>query len=147
MDGFTAVSGGLRKTYARARKAMESVQDDPTPERFHEWRKRVKYHWYHVRLLRDIWPEEMRARCNEAHRLSQLLGDHHNMAVLVEWLTKDCEACANETIFSTFYGMIEKRMQEIELMAWPLGGWLFAEKPKHMVRRFEAYWSTARNNA
>jgi hypothetical protein len=32
------------------------------PEHFHEWRKRVKYHWYHLGLLRELWPASMELR-------------------------------------------------------------------------------------
>ena len=54
-EGYDAVAGGLRKSYERARNRMDEAYDDPEFERFHEWRKRVKYHRYHTRLLRRVW--------------------------------------------------------------------------------------------
>ena len=53
-DGFEAISGGLCKSYRRARKALTEAQKTGSPEALHEWRKRAKYHWYHSRLLRPI---------------------------------------------------------------------------------------------
>lgn len=52
--GLAVIAEGLRKTYARGRKDMRVAYEKPTDEAFHEWRKRVKYHWYHVRLLKEM---------------------------------------------------------------------------------------------
>jgi CHAD domain-containing protein len=89
VDGFDAVASGLMRTYRRARKALHAGYRKPTPERFHEWRKRVKYHWYHLRLLREIWPEQMKGRAAEAKRLADLLGDDHDLSVLRKTLARD----------------------------------------------------------
>ena len=53
-DGFDAIAGGLAKTYKRARKTMEAAHKLRTPEAFHDYRKRVKYHWYHTCLLERV---------------------------------------------------------------------------------------------
>jgi hypothetical protein len=60
-DGFGAVVGGLAKTFKRARRAMAQARVEKTDKAFHEWRKRVKYHWYHTRLLERIWRGPMSA--------------------------------------------------------------------------------------
>ena len=52
-DGFDALAG-LAKTYKRAAKALSVAQAEPSPAAFHEWRKRIKYHGYHVRLLTPV---------------------------------------------------------------------------------------------
>ena len=51
----------------------------------HEWRKRVKDLWYHCLLLQDAWKPVMSALADEAHELSDRLGDDHDLAVLLEW--------------------------------------------------------------
>jgi hypothetical protein len=55
-DGFDAIAGGLGKTYKRGRIALAEAAERPTAESIHEWRKRVKYHCYHARLL-SVRPE------------------------------------------------------------------------------------------
>ncbi len=45
----------------------------------HEWRKRVKDLWYHVTLLQDAWRPVMSALADEAHELSDRLGDEHDL--------------------------------------------------------------------
>lgn len=64
-DSFTAVSGGLRKIYKRGRNRMQDAAESPTTAALHEWRKRVKYLWYSVRLLQPIWPEPMAVFADE----------------------------------------------------------------------------------
>ena len=39
---------------------MRQARKRPGDRQFHDWRKRVKDHWYHCRLLKYLWPEPMR---------------------------------------------------------------------------------------
>jgi CHAD domain-containing protein len=79
--GFEAIQAGLLKSYADGRKALHRAYETSRPKDFHEWRKRVKYHRYHLRLLRNLWPRVMRAWRREVVTLSELLGKEHDLAV------------------------------------------------------------------
>lgn len=143
-DHFAAVSGGLHKTYKRACKAMRSAYAAPSSQSFHEWRKRVKYHWYHMRILNDIWPEAIQAREEALDRLGTLLGDHHDLSLLRNLILSDPGAYAKNSTIVEFVGWIDLRLGQIENESYPLGKRLFAEKPKRLVQRFEAYWEASR---
>lgn len=80
-DGAEAFRGGLRKTLKRAAGALEAARKDPTTETMHALRKRAKYHWYHVRLLKEVWPATMEPLADELDRLGDILGDEHDLAV------------------------------------------------------------------
>lgn len=138
-EGCRAVLAGMRKTYARARDAVDAIDEAPTREAFHEWRKRTKYHWYHMRLLRDSWPKAVRARRDEAKRLADVLGEHHDLCVLREVLLDDADTFAGKGGQPALLGLIAQRLVELERDSRPLGQRLFAEKPKHLARRFKAY--------
>jgi CHAD domain-containing protein len=138
--GFDAVAGGLRKTYARGRRAMDEACAAPSAERFHEWRKRAKYGWYHARLLRGIWRRPMRARAKELHRLSDLLGDHHDLAVLRETLAAEPAAFAPTSTVEALLGLADRKRVQLETDARLLGARCHAEKPKHHVRRLGAFF-------
>ncbi len=142
--GFATIAGGLRKTYARGRKAMDKAAHDPTTERFHEWRKRVKYHRYHLRLLRKIWERPMKARRKELHDLSDLLGFEHDLAVLAGRLTDDPERFPDNEDLAGFLGLIEQRRGELRQRAFNLGRRLYSEKPKRLKKRLKGYWDAAR---
>ncbi len=83
-EGFDLMRPGLEREYRRGRGALRAVRKDPSAEAVHQWRKRVKDLWYHLRLLQGVWPATMGAAADEAHALSDLLGDHHDLSVLID---------------------------------------------------------------
>jgi CHAD domain-containing protein len=137
-EGFDAVAGGLRKSYRRARNRMEEAYEDPEMERFHEWRKRVKYHRYHSRLLRSAWVGPMKARRSELKTLSDLIGDEHDLAVFLETMSK--EELFDPTTRESLEQVIMARRSELQRKGRPVGERLFAEEPDELVERIRAYW-------
>jgi hypothetical protein len=146
-DGFAAVRGGLTKTYRRAKKGLDLAYRTRSSEDFHEWRKRVKYHWYHMRLLRLVWPPMMAVRRRAGDRLSDLLGDDHDLAVLRETLLKEPDGFGDRHTIQALVGLIDRRSDELRALAKPLGSRLFAEKPKCFAARLEQYWQTWERSA
>lgn len=140
-DGFSAVEGGLAKTYRRGRKALRKAYGNPSTENFHEWRKRVKYHWYHARLLHCIWPEMMKVWRRNTHELSDLLGDDHDLAVFRQTLLNDNDCFGSDTDLKVLIGLIDRRRAELQAEARTLGAWLFAEKPNQLSTRLGSYWN------
>jgi CHAD domain-containing protein len=138
--GFPAVEQGLSRTYRRARKALQAGYKRPTPERFHEWRKRVKYHWYHQRLLRELWPAPMKALAAESKQLADILGDDHDLAVLQETLVQEHDALGEQDEIDALVALAERRQDQLRAQAQTLGWRLFAEKPKLFCRRLHACW-------
>jgi CHAD domain-containing protein len=127
-DGFEAVEGGLRRTYRAGRRAWRAAVKDPSTENLHEWRKRVKDLWYHCSILEETWKPVMRALADEAHELSDRLGDDHDLVLLLEWGAEPLEP------------LINRRRQELQEEAFSYGPRLYADKPRTFVRRIEN-WS------
>ena len=139
-DDFAAVEGGLKKTYRRARNAMNDALRQPSQETMHEWRKRVKYNRYHTRMLRACWPAMLEPARDEIKHLSDLLGDEHDLAVFRGLLTDDAEAFGGLDQLQPLLGLIDARRKELQAWAAPLGRRVFAEKPKDYAVRMEAAW-------
>jgi CHAD domain-containing protein len=139
--GFNAVQGGLTKTYARGCTAMTEAYQNPSTETFHEWRKRVKYHWYHMRLLRSIWPGPMQARCEAADGLSDALGNDHDLSVLRETLLERPADFGGEETIQAVLGLTAQRQVELRARAKRLGARLYAEQPKRFAKRLRGYWN------
>ena len=142
-EGFDVVAGGFTKTYGRARDRMADAYEEQTSEAFHLWRKRVKYHRYHVELLQDVWPELMEARRDELHELTDLLGDDHDLAVLRQDLTADPERFGGPGPVATVCALLDRRRAELQSDAHQLGRRCFAEPPKQIVARIGTYWEAA----
>lgn len=141
-EGYDAVAGGLRTSYRRGRERMADAYENPTTEAFHEWRKRVKYHRYHTRLLRSVWPGPMKARRTELKTLSDVVGDEHDLAVFLETM-------ADEQLFAAdaraeLNAVITHRRSELQRRARPIGERVFAEEPDKLVERVGHYWTATR---
>jgi CHAD domain-containing protein len=145
--GISAIEPGLVRTYRRARKALRAGYEEPTPERFHEWRKRVKYHWYHLRLLREIWPVQMKGLAAEASRLADLLGDDHDLAVLRMALAHDGDTLGEPEQIAALSGLAQRRQDRLRAEARTLGLRLFAEKPVDFGARMRTCWQAAQCDA
>ena len=141
--GFEAVGGGLQKTYKRARKALDHAYSEQTVEAFHEWRKRAKYHRYHMHILEPLWPDVLTGRRESAHLLSDLLGDDHDLAELQTTLMRNADAYGGTKTVQALLPLIERRRAELQIQALPLGRKLFAEKPQRFVTRIKSYWYAA----
>jgi CHAD domain-containing protein len=146
-DGFAALEGGLAKSYAQGRKAMQAAYDTPSTEALHEWRKRVKDHAHQVGMLRSVWKEPMNARRDEVDALADQLGDDHDLSVLRDaLLSSSCEVSNGETLEAVL-GLIERRQVELRVAASSIGARVFAEKPSAFAARIERYWHAWQNEA
>jgi CHAD domain-containing protein len=141
--GWKLVKAGLVRSYARGRAAFEKTLASPTAPTVHEWRKRVKDLWYHLRLVRESWPEVLDALIEEAHELADLLGDHHDLEVLADDVrARDLP----EEERTALVELTERRQEELLERAIPLGERVYAEKPADFKRRIRRYWRAWRTD-
>jgi CHAD domain-containing protein len=132
---------GFERTYRRARAVLAAAYQEPSSDRFHEWRKSVKYHWYHVRLLSPLWDAAFDVRAETANVLGELLGLHHDMAVLRDKLTGLGAASGDGSSVDSFLALVDRHQAHVEAAARPLGMRLFAEKASRIGARCEKYWA------
>jgi len=138
--GFEALAPGLERSYREGRKALKAVCKKPDQVRFHEWRKRVKDHWYHSRLLTGLWPEVMEARGVELSRLADLLGDEHDLAVFGQTLDTAAKESLTPEAEKRLLRQVSRRQKRLRRKALVLGRRVYAEKPKRLRQRWTAYW-------
>lgn len=141
-DDFAVVEPGLLETYRRGRKAMKHARKTGTDIAWHDWRKRAKDHWYHIRLLRNVWKPVLKAREAELDALSDLLGEDHDLAVLDAKL-RGLEGI-EESHLQPIVHRIEGRRAELKATAERLGDRLYAETPKAFRKRMKRYWKAWR---
>jgi CHAD domain-containing protein len=135
---------GFERTYRQARRALAAAYDAPSPERFHEWRKHVKYHWYHTRLLTPLWDQTVGGRVAAASTLAELLGLHHDVAVLRTTLvSRGMPGSRARRLRKSFVALVDRHLAHLEATARPHGLRLFAEKPSGIGSRYAKYWTVA----
>ncbi|HEY9150867.1 MAG TPA: CHAD domain-containing protein [Gammaproteobacteria bacterium] len=146
IDGerFEALGAGLQRTHARGRKALRKTRKSPTDARFHAWRKRVKDHWYHSRLLVDVWPGLMKPYAKEMKRLSDLLGDDHDLAMFHQRLRELPGGTLPEPVVEALQRSIEHRRDVLRSEAYRVGDRVYAEKSKRFRKRIESWWEIRR---
>ena len=142
-DHFETIGDGLQRNFRDGSRALDTVEDDPTPETFHELRKRVKDHWYHAQLLRRVWPDFMERYAEVIEDLSDALGDHHDLIVLRQTLTDDPLSYGDDASLRAAFSAIEKRRQQLEKKSVGIAGHVFAEKPARLRARVESWWEIA----
>lgn len=139
-NSWKTIGPALTRTYRRGRKAMKAAAAGDEAD-FHQWRKRAKDLWYELRLLSDAWPGPLGATAEEAHQLSELLGDHHDLAVLREDLR---QRNLGEEESAGLEAAIDHRQEELAAEAFSLGRRLYAERPQDFGRRLRRYWKAWR---
>ena len=87
--GWKTLESGLLRAYRRGRQAFAHARATGEMEDLHAWRKRVKDLWYHERLLAPTCGPTVRGHAKELDRLSDLLGDDRDFAILRQELTQD----------------------------------------------------------
>lgn len=136
-EGWKLVGPGISRAYKRGRKRMRRVADDPGPEAIHEWRKRVKDLWYHLRILAVATPKGLADRVEVADELADALGDHHDLAVLRDdLLLRELPTVKRAALVAA----IADRQEELLAEALPLGERLYDRKPKRFRKKMRAGW-------
>ncbi|MGN6870809.1 MAG: CHAD domain-containing protein [Solirubrobacteraceae bacterium] len=144
-DGWKAVEPGLQRSYARGRAALEQARSRPTATNLHEWRKRTKDLWYHLRLLKPLAPGIVGGAVKDADKLSKLLGDDHDLAVLHATLERGAGDLKVDV--DAVLALIDHRREQLQAEALVLGQRLYAERPKAFVARIHRYWKASRPRA
>ncbi len=145
-QGYRAIDSGLRSTYRLGRKALKLAEKTEKSVDFHDFRKRVKDHWYHVRLLENLWTEIMAAHESSLKQLETWLGDDHNLVLLHEKLQNKPEDFGGEAAVTAFLSLVEQHQKELRENSISLGHRVYAEKPSLFVRNLAQLWDVWREH-
>jgi CHAD domain-containing protein len=142
-EGFAIVGKGLEASYKRARRAFADAYANPSDEGFHEWRKGAQRHWRQMVLLSRAWPQCLEARAGEARELSQLLGDDHDLAVLVGFVHSEPGSALRGETAALVETAARNRQGELRGAARPRGDRLFAQGAGQLSHDIGIYWDAA----
>lgn len=144
-DGYAAIGPGLRQTYRAGREALARAGKDPKAVNYHQLRKRVKDHWYHIRLLEDLWTGVMVAYEKSLKDLETWLGDDHNLAVLRDKVVAEPSFFGADRDIELLVDLIDKRQKDLRDRSVSLAARVYEEKPRDFERRMHHLWDTWRN--
>jgi len=137
-QGFRAIGPGLEESYRRARRMMIVAWSRPKPSHFHTWRRYVKDHWFHVRLLEGRCGYHLVGYERRIEALDGVLGEYHNVILLRDVLVTDVDLPREET--ARCLRVVARYQRLLRRHAELLGVRIYTERPRRFVRRIRRLW-------
>jgi CHAD domain-containing protein len=133
------VCGAVAKIYKRGQRGLAKTIEEPEPENFHAWRKRVKDLWYQFRILQPLNRVVLTEMARDAEVLGELLGREHDLNFLWDRLEteKGDEALCDELV--QLEKLIRKRGKRLRTNALELGRRFYAEPAKAFAKRISIF--------
>jgi CHAD domain-containing protein len=137
--GSKTMRGGAGRGYRRARKELARVAAEPDDLRFHAWRRRVKDHWYQMRLVEGL-NRRAHVRVRQLDQLQTWLGDDHNLVVLRDAILKAPARFGDQRTVAVILGCIEKYQASLRRRALVQGRRLFADTPADFRKQIDRWF-------
>ena len=136
---WNQICNAVCKIYRRGQRALAKTIDNPEPESFHAWRKRVKDVWYELRILQPLNRTVLEEMAHDAEVLGELLGSEHDLEFLRARLERESgdEVLADE--LAKLQKLIIKRCKRLRRDALELGRRFYAEPSKAFAKRISIF--------
>jgi CHAD domain-containing protein len=139
-DDFGALKPGLRRIYRRGRKQLRAARKEASAENLHDCRKRVKDLWHATQILRPAHPKRMKRLARDAHELADLLGDHHDLSVLRDYVEVHPQLFTGAAPRDALLAVLDRRRDTLRRKALKRGRRLYKRSPKRFVGAVEHGW-------
>lgn len=132
--GWTPLGSGVRTVYRRGRRGRPT-EPDPSTEALHAWRRHAKRYWHVLELFETVNPRRLAPAIADARRLSDLLGEEHDLALLAEHL-HGRRGRVDRNVLET----VTERRARLRRRALKLGAKVYDEPARAVERRLRADW-------
>jgi CHAD domain-containing protein len=136
-ESLDSLAPGFIRIYRRGRRAYRRVGREPSSENLHELRRRAKDLWYAAQIVRPASAKQMKRLARDAHDLSNLIGEDHDLAILVERATERRDRFDDEASVAELADLVERRRDELRQEALKVARRLYRKKPRKVVRSLE----------
>lgn len=137
------LADGYAATYAEGRKALKAAYRINDDEAFHAFRKLLQHHWRHCQLLAPAWPDLMNVRIAAARDLSQLIGNDHDLSLVIAHFTTPSAATLDASVRTQIINAAKAEQALLRAEVAPLAHRLYALKPRDMQRLIVDLWPAA----
>lgn len=142
---FIQIVPGIKLVFERGQNAFYLAKKNPSAENFHDWRKRVKYLLYHVRLLENAWPEYMNLLALKLDELSDILGIEHDLAEFRKLLQREKMLFENKAEQAKLFNLIGQERIKLQTAAKLIAPYIYFEPAKNFTQRLPVYWYQSKN--
>jgi CHAD domain-containing protein len=137
--GWPVLGAGLKSVYRAGRTSLRAARRSPSVERLHEWRKQTKYLRHEVEVLQTMKAKLVNDLEKRAHRLTDLLGEDHDLASLRVRLGLRGGGFPRSFTL-TLERLIDSRRAELQSEAFALGRRVYGVTPKEFESKLRACW-------
>lgn len=130
----TLLGKALDDSYRGSRKRWKRARHRRNPKNFHKWRKKVKLHWYLVRLIMDWDTERFGGLAVQLDDLGELLGLDHDLSVLQKFMLKHQDMCGSSKQAALISAMASIKQQVLQEDALVRSRSVYAKQPREFRR-------------
>ncbi|HEY7699272.1 MAG TPA: CHAD domain-containing protein [Vicinamibacteria bacterium] len=131
------------RAYEEGTRWMATAEVSRSPEAYHEWRKEAKHLRYHLRLLRPAWSGRLDAAETHLHKLTDVLGEHHDLTDL-DWQLGGDPSVLTTTVrrgeATALDALVIGRRHQLETEARDLGVRIYSRDPDELAERLRSLW-------
>ncbi|MES1165003.1 MAG: CHAD domain-containing protein, partial [Verrucomicrobiota bacterium] len=120
--------------------ALEAVRAQPSPERFHDWRKQVKALANELRLIRDAIPELTTTLMPKIETLGELLGEVHDLHCAQATAELYPRSFGRAEDSQAVLSAVEERRSGLEREALALAETVFSGRPRDVRALVKTGW-------
>jgi hypothetical protein len=131
--GRSSLGPAVRRIYRAGRHAARASRRHPDTLALHAWRKQVQYLWHALQMLRPLQARAHLKSGPRARRLSDYLGEEHDLALLQSTLAT--QRRDKDPMNDPLQAAIERRRRALRAKAMALGARLYAPKARTMAAR------------
>jgi CHAD domain-containing protein len=143
--GRRAIGDSVTRTYRSGLETLEAAREQPSAERFHDWRKHVKALSYELRIIAAAVPELTTTLIPKIERLGEILGQVHDLDCVKataelhpRWFGR---AADGEAVLAA----VDARRGELEQEALALAASVFAGRARDVRALVESGWKLWRS--
>ena len=126
---------GLVRIYNQSLDCMLTAKNKPVVENLHEWRKKVKYLYYQLQILRPVLPDELVIYESKLDELTDYLGTDHDLAELEDSLAGNPDVFKGKDKSCSINNTIDKARHEKQKVLFTIAGEIFDDKLKDHISK------------
>ncbi|HXW10067.1 MAG TPA: CHAD domain-containing protein [Steroidobacteraceae bacterium] len=139
--GWSTLGPGVRTVYRGGRRRVPVEAQAASGAALHDWRRHVKRYWHVLEVFSALNPERLGAVIGIARRLSDVLGEEHDLAML------DARLRARRDPPDDVLRLVAERRAKLTRRAVTLGTKLYREPSKTIERELHRDWDRWRERA
>jgi CHAD domain-containing protein len=136
---FEARAGGIERMYRQGKAYLNDSIKKTDTHQLHDMRKRMKYLWYQIEILKPVYPGLLKAYGSSLESISERLGIYHDLAVLSAYLQEN-ETGLEEMVRDTVIEACEFKKSAMLPDIFSQASAAYTEEPEAFIQRLDGYW-------